>query len=210
MLGFPPTLWFPLSLHSWLFQVSWASAPGLNLLFIPLHILSFLLWSCGFGSHLSHNVSQNLCPNLHHSGCPPDTLHGLIVSWNESGQSCTPQSLHISRDGTSITPTAPGNTSNLPWHPPPPSPTPIHSTVSSMTPPPTISQISHHPKPNHSLSHSEFCSLLLVSLLPLFPLQFFPGSQRKKNFKCKSQYVIPPAKRMTSQETKPLLCSHYC
>lgn len=54
-LGFPPTL-----LLSQLFQVSWASAPGLSLLFILLHNLPFLVWSCGFGSNLSL-MSPKIC-----------------------------------------------------------------------------------------------------------------------------------------------------
>ena len=83
-----------------------------------------------------------------------------------------PQSLLISRGSTSISPVAQGDIRQSPLvllslpH--------LHSPVSSMTPTPNISQISRHLRPNpRPLSPG-----VLVSLLPLLSLQFFPGSQR--------------------------------
>lgn len=72
--GFPPTSLFPLSLLSWLLHASPISTPELSLLFILLHILSSLIWSCGCRFHLNHDVTQKLYLRFHHSSCPPETL----------------------------------------------------------------------------------------------------------------------------------------
>lgn len=145
-------------------------------------------------------MPQKAVPQAPALRLPSWKLGRLIVSWNESGQSCThtpTQSLLVLRNSPSISPAAQGNTltvilgaCHLPH---------IHSTVSSTILSLHTLQMSLHPRPTTSLPHSEFCSLLIDLPASTFVPTSLLGQPEEFLKKCKSQLVIPP-ETMASQK----------
>lgn len=160
-------------------------------------------------------MPQKAVPQAPALRLPSWKLGRLIVSWNESGQSCThtpTQSLLVLRNSPSISPAAQGNTltvilgaCHLPH---------IHSTVSSTILSLHTLQMSLHPRPTTSLPHSEFCSLLIdlpastfvpTSLLGQ-PEEFLKSVNHSSSFLQKQW----PPKNKTSATNPVLFGCHHC